>query len=102
MVPVVRMQMLHPKLEGLEALLPVRGKATEVAIPVIDEDAAVAEVVNGWPKPPAQSCQALTGRHNVLKVDMSSAPLVDPVGRAYSPKRPLVARSMHRALARGT
>ena len=41
---VVGMQVLHPELQGLEALLPVRGNAAEVAEPVVDVDDASAEV----------------------------------------------------------
>ena len=38
------MQVLHPELQGLEALLPVRGNAAEVAKPVVDVHDAVVEV----------------------------------------------------------
>jgi len=41
---VVRMQMLHPELEGLEALQRLRGDAADVAKPVVDEDGAIGEV----------------------------------------------------------
>ena len=41
---VVRVQVLDPELEGLQALLRVRGNAADVAKPVVDEDGALAEV----------------------------------------------------------